>query len=63
MQLSTHFWAQTHFGGVLLGDKRRTAWVQTLVAGWARQPGASIPRLSAGVAYASKAAYQLLGLW
>ncbi|MGI4735781.1 MAG: transposase DNA-binding-containing protein [Janthinobacterium lividum] len=53
---------QTHFGGVILGDKQRTARVQTLVAGWARQPGVSIPRLSAGAAYTSKAAYHLLGL-
>lgn len=32
-----------------------------LAAGWVREPGASIPRLSQGNAYASKAAYQLLG--
>ncbi|MGI4737193.1 MAG: hypothetical protein ACRYG7_18660 [Janthinobacterium lividum] len=36
--------------------------MRTVVAGWARQPGASIPRLSAGAAYASKDAYYLLGL-
>jgi hypothetical protein len=34
--------------------------VVPLAAGWARQPGARIPRLSQGQAYASKAAYQLL---
>ena len=54
-------WAQTHFGGVALGDVRRRRRVVTLAAGWARQPGASIPNLSQGQAYASKAAYQLLG--
>ncbi|RZK47016.1 MAG: hypothetical protein EOO59_18410, partial [Hymenobacter sp.] len=54
-------WAQTHFGGVALGDVRRSRRVATLAAGWARQPGASIPQLSQGQAYASKAAYQLLG--
>ena len=67
MSISTHFgdpvlWAQTHFGGVRLGDVRRRRRVCTLAAGWARQPGASIPRLSGGWAYASKAAYHLLGL-
>ncbi|QIL78458.1 IS4 family transposase [Hymenobacter sp. HDW8] len=67
MHISTHFsdplrWAQIHFGGVVLGDKRRTQRVQTIVAGWARQPGVSIPRLSAGQAYASKATYHLLAL-
>jgi hypothetical protein len=66
MSLSTDFgqapqWAQKHFGGVALGDVRRTRRVCTLAAGWAREPGASIPRLSQGQAYASKAAYQLLG--
>ena len=65
MSISTGFgaaqaWAQTHFGTVCLGDVRRTRRVMTLAAGWARQPGASIPRLSQGQAYASKAAYQLL---
>ena len=65
MSISTQFgeaqqWAQTHFGGVALGDVRRNRRVGTLAAGWARQPGASIPRLSQGQAYASKAAYQLL---
>ena len=54
-------WAQTHFGGVGLGDVRRARRVVRLAAGWAREPGASIPRLSQGQAYASKAAYQLLG--
>ena len=54
-------WAQTHFGGVGLGEVRRARRVVTLAAGWARAPGASIPRLSQGQAYASKAAYQLLG--
>lgn len=67
MHLSAHFddpvrWAQLHFGSVSLGDKRRTQRVQTLVAGWARQPGASIPRISSGQAYPSKAAYHLLAL-
>ena len=67
MSISTHFsdaslWAQTHFGGTRLGNTRRSARVCTLVSGWARQPGASIPRLHAGHGYASKAAYQLLGL-
>ena len=66
MSISQHFcdagqWAQTHFGGVPLGDVRRTRRVCTLAAGWARQPGASIPRLGAGSAYAGKAAYHLLG--
>ena len=66
MSISTGFgaalqWAQTHFGGVGLGDVRRTRRVVTLAAGWAREPGARIPRLSQGQAYASKAAYQLLG--
>ena len=66
MSISTHFgdapqWAHTHFGGVGLGDVRRSRRVVALAAGWARQPGASIPRLSQGQAYASKAAYQLLG--
>jgi len=66
MSISTGFgeaqqWAQTHFGGVALGDLRRRRRVCTLAAGWAREPGASIPRLSQGQTYASKAAYQLLG--
>lgn len=65
MSLSTGFgvaqqWAQTHFGNVHLGDVRRTRRVVRLAAGWARQPGASIPRLSQGQAYASKAAYHML---
>jgi hypothetical protein len=55
MSISTQFgeaqqWAQTHFGGVALGDVRRNRRVGTLAAGWARQPGASIPRLSQGQA-------------
>lgn len=66
MSISTQFgqahaWAQTQFGAVALGDVRRSRRVVTLAAGWAREPGASIPRLSQGQAYASKAAYQLLG--
>jgi hypothetical protein len=65
MRISQQFydaqqWARTHFGAVQLGDVRRQRRVCTLVAGWARQPGASIPQLGAGSAYASKAAYQLL---
>ena len=65
MRVSTDFgdavgWAQRHFGTVQLGDVRRTRRVCRLAAGWARQPGASIPRLSGGQAYASKAAYQVL---
>ena len=65
MRISQQFcdvqqWACTHFGTVQLGDVRRQRRVCTLVAGWARQPGASIPQLGAGSAYASKAAYQLL---
>ena len=65
MSISTHFgdpqqWARTHFEGVALGDVRRNRRVMHLAAGWARQPGASIPCLSQGQAYASKAAYQLL---
>ncbi|MGI4870505.1 MAG: IS4 family transposase [Janthinobacterium lividum] len=64
MSISTHFgdpglWAQTHFGGVGLGDVRRSRRVCMLAAGWARQPGASIPGLSQGQPYASKAAYHL----
>ena len=66
MSISTGFGnaqqrAQTHFGGVGLGDVRRARRVVRLAAGWAREPGASIPRLSQGQTYASKAAYQLLG--
>ncbi len=66
MSISTHFgaphqWAHTHFGAVSLGDVRRRRRAVRLAAGWAREPGASIPRLSQGQAYASKAAYQLLG--
>jgi len=66
MSISRHFgeaqqWAQTHFGGVGLGDVRRSRRTVQLAAGWAREPGASIPRLNQGQAYASKAAYQLLG--
>jgi hypothetical protein len=66
MSISTHFcdpqlWAQTHFGGTVLGDARRSRRVVTLATGWARQPGASIPQLRAGQAGASKAAYRLLG--
>ena len=65
MSISTDFgdapqWAQAHFGGVALGDVRRSRRVVRLAAGWAREPGASIPCLSQGQAYASKAAYQLL---
>ena len=66
MSISTDFgeaqqWAQTYFGGVGLSDVCRARRVVTLAAGWAREPGASIPRLSHGQASASKAAYQLLG--
>lgn len=66
MSISTYFgaaqqWAQMHFGTVDLGDVRRNRRVCTLAAGWAREPGASIPRLSQGQAYAGKAAYSLLG--
>jgi len=66
MSISTDFgdasqWAHTHFGGVGLGDVRRNRRVVRLAAGWAREPGATIPRLSQGQAYAGKAAYQLLG--
>lgn len=66
MRISQQFcdaqqWACTHFGAVQLGDVRRQRRVCTLVADWARQRGASIPQLGAGSAYASKAAYQLLG--
>ena len=66
MSISTDFgdaqqWAQTHFGQVMLGDVRRSRRTVRLAAGWARQPGASIPRLSQGESYASKAAYHLLG--
>ena len=66
MSISTDFgeaqqWAQTHFGGVGLGDVRRSRRVVRLVAGWAREPGASIPRLSQGQVAASKAAYRFLG--
>ena len=66
MSISTQFgdarqWAQPHFGGVELGDVRRSRRVSTLAAGWACEPGASIPRLSAGNPYASKAACRLLG--
>ncbi len=66
MSISTDFWnapqwAHTHFSGVGLGDVRRNRRVVTLAAGWAREPGATIPRLSQGQAYAGKAAYQLLG--
>jgi hypothetical protein len=66
MSISTGFgnapqWAQTHFGGVGLGDVRRARRVVRLAAGWVREPGASISCLSQGQAYASKAAYQLLG--
>ena len=66
MSISTHFcdpqlWAQTHFGDTVLGDTRRSRRVVRLAAGWARQPGATIPQLGAGQAGASKAAYRLLG--
>jgi hypothetical protein len=66
MRISPQFcdaqqWARTHFGAVQLGDVRRQRRVCTLVAGWACRPGASIPQLGAGSAYASKAAYRLLG--
>ncbi|WP_035561936.1 IS4 family transposase [Hymenobacter sp. IS2118] len=66
MSISTHFcdpqlWAQTHFGGTVLGDARRSRRVVQLAAGWARQPGATIPQLGTGQAGASKAAYRLLG--
>jgi hypothetical protein len=67
MSISQYFsdpqrWAHTHFSGTRLGNTRRSARVCTLVSGWARQPGVSIPRLSGGHGYASKAAYHLLGL-
>lgn len=66
MRISQQFcdaqqWARTQFGSIQLGDVRRQRRVCTLVAGWACQPGASIPQLGAGIAYASKAAYHLLG--
>jgi len=65
MRLSEQFcdaqqWAAVHFGRVQVGDVRRRRRVCTLVAGWVRQPGAGIPQLGAGVAYASKATYNLL---
>ena len=61
MSTATHFcdplaWAQHHFGTVVLGDVRRARRLVQVVAGWARQPGASIPRLSQGQPGASKAA-------
>lgn len=52
-------WAPARFGAVALGDKRRTARVVALAAGWALQPRASIPRLVGG-SYAAKVAYGLL---
>jgi hypothetical protein len=55
-----HHWAATHFGRVQLDDVRRRRRMCTLVVGWVCQPGSSIPQLSAGVAYASKATYSLL---
>ena len=62
MSISTDYgdasqWAHTRFGGVGLGDVRRNRRVVTLVAGWAREPGATIPRLNQGQVYVSKAAY------
>ncbi|WP_078012653.1 transposase DNA-binding-containing protein [Hymenobacter sp. CRA2] len=42
-----------HFGTVQLGDVRRRRRICRLAAGWAREPGTSIPRLSGGQAYAS----------
>ena len=48
-------WVQVCFRPVALGDKRRTARVVALAAGWARQPGTSIPRLVGG-SYAAKVA-------
>lgn len=54
-------WARIHFGAVQLDDVYRQQRVCTLVASWVRLPGASVPQLGAGSAYASKAAYQLLG--
>ena len=60
MSISKHFseaqqWAHTHFGEVGLPTGGNAG------ASWARKPEASIPPLSQGQAYASKAAYQLLG--
>ena len=65
MSVATHFcdplaWAQRHFGPVALGDVRRRRRLVQLAASWARQPGASIPRLNQGQPGASKAAYRLL---
>lgn len=65
MSIATRFcdplaWAHHHFGTAALGDARRTRRLVTLAAGWARQPGASIPRLNQGQAGAGKAAYRLL---
>jgi hypothetical protein len=65
MSIAPHFcdplaWAQHHFGAVALGDVRRTRRLVQVAAGWARQPGASIPRLSQGQPGSSKAAYRLL---
>lgn len=54
-------WAIQHFGTVQVGDIRRRRLVCTLVSGWVRQPGANIPQLGVGVAYASTATCQLLG--
>ncbi|GAB3840990.1 IS4 family transposase [Hymenobacter jeollabukensis] len=64
-RLSEHFadadqWTHRQFGAVQLGDRRRTRRVETLVAAWARHPGASIPQACAGQSYACKAAYYLL---
>ena len=44
-----------------MGDARRSRRVLQLAAGWAQQPGATIPQLGAGQAGASKGAYRLLG--
>ena len=62
MSIPTHFgdapqWAHTHFGGVGLGAVRRNRRAAALAAGWAREPGATIPRLNQGQVYVSKAAY------
>lgn len=57
---SVRDWAEETFGGVELGDPRRSARLVKAAAGFAARPGQSIPQALGGWADV-KAAYRLLG--
>jgi hypothetical protein len=52
-------WAQWHFGGVDLGDRRRNSRAVKVAAAMAADPSASLPAAVGGDAHQAKAAYRL----